>query len=673
MNRFNIAILIIIHICSILLSNKSNQVNCRIDENSIKSFKDNGIVKTVITLDKMEPSVKMDDRYETENWIDNHLNPNEPSLSPSSSPNADKGSSTSTMVIGLLKKAFRLLNLKQMVKNVQQGRSSSGTCLACKITMTGIKYLIDYGRGFEDVAYVTKYLCKTLALQTDRVCDGYEEFVVVMSQVNISSNEVCGFLLGETCNSVAHPLYKWNVRLPDRPLFTKPLFRWPFRAQQSFKVLQISDLHIDLEYRENSNAVCNEPLCCRADSPPSTSSTTKVKTSHRAGYWGDYRDCDVPLRLVDQTFQWIRQNHPDIEYILWTGDIPPHDIWNQTKQSQLEYIDIAGHLFDKYFSHVPIYPVVGNHESLPMNSFPLYSHPAIKQKYSKQWLYDRLSSIWLRWGAYFATRAKKGLKIISLNTNFCNTQNWWVLLNATDPGQQLEWLIQQLTESERLGEMVQIIGHVPPGSNDCAQIWSMNYNQIINRFASIIKGQFFGHTHNDEFEIFYREVRPELDSDHETTYMPTNVAYIGPSVTTFGNVNPGYRIYVIDQQTFDIIDHETYFLNLTEANLARDRMPPQYRLSYRARQAYEMKTLSPTEWHRLVMRMRTPISRKERSARRMQESNRLFKYFHHYFYNLSDNIGDENKCDDENCKYEMLCRLLTAHSYNTTLCQHFLL
>lgn len=57
-------------------------------------------------------------------------------------------------------------------------------------------------------------------------------------------------------------------------------------------------------------------------------------------------------------------------------------------------------------------------------------------------------------GAYFATRAKKGLKIISLNTNFCNTQNWWVLLNATDPGQQLEWLIQQLTESERLGEMV---------------------------------------------------------------------------------------------------------------------------------------------------------------------------------------------------------------------------
>ena len=57
-------------------------------------------------------------------------------------------------------------------------------------------------------------------------------------------------------------------------------------------------------------------------------------------------------------------------------------------------------------------------------------------------------------GAYFAVRAKSGLKIISLNTNFCNNQNWWILVNSTDPGNQLEWLIRQLTESEELNEMV---------------------------------------------------------------------------------------------------------------------------------------------------------------------------------------------------------------------------
>lgn len=120
------------------------------------------------------------------------------------------------------------------------------------------------------------------------------------------------------------------------------------------------------------------------------------------------------------------------------------------------------------------------------------------------------------------------------------------------------------------------------------------------------------------------------------------------------------------------MDHETYYLNLTEANLHRDRMPLQYRLSYSARKAYEMNTLSPSEWHRLVMRMRTPhYSSDERSAGAIQESNRLFKKLHQYFYNLN-NLG-ENKCDDETCKYDMLCRLLTAHSHNMTLCEHFLL
>lgn len=191
-----------------------------------------------------------------------------------------------------------------------------------------------------------------------------------MSQVNISSNEICGFLLGETCNAVAHPLYKWNLPLPDKPFFTMPIFRWPFRTTQQFKVLQISDIHIDLEYQEHANAVCGEPLCCRNSSP---CSRNRTKPTNLAGYWGDYRDCDVPLRLVEETFKTIRQNHPDIDYIIWTGDIPPHDIWKQTKQSQLNYMEIAGKLFDKYFSHIPIYPVVGNHESLPMNRFVCYN------------------------------------------------------------------------------------------------------------------------------------------------------------------------------------------------------------------------------------------------------------------------------------------------------------
>lgn len=46
-------------------------------------------------------------------------------------------------------------------------------------------------------------------------------------------------------------------------------------------------------------------------------------------------------------------------------------------------------------------------------------------------------------------------------------------------------------------------GHIPPGHSDCLKVWSRNYYAIISRYESIITAQFFGHTHFDEFEVFY--------------------------------------------------------------------------------------------------------------------------------------------------------------------------
>lgn len=32
-------------------------------------------------------------------------------------------------------------------------------------------------------------------------------------------------------------------------------------------------------------------------------------------------------------------NVPEIDYILWTGDIPPHDVWESTREGYLELMD----------------------------------------------------------------------------------------------------------------------------------------------------------------------------------------------------------------------------------------------------------------------------------------------------------------------------------------------
>ena len=49
-----------------------------------------------------------------------------------------------------------------------------------------------------------------------------------------------------------------------------------------------------------------------------------------------------------------------------------------------------------------------------------------------------------------------------------------------------------------------------------------------------------------------------------------NVAYLGPSITTESYLNPGYRIYTVDgfyrNSSWQILDFETKYLNLTEAN-----------------------------------------------------------------------------------------------------------
>jgi len=61
---------------------------------------------------------------------------------------------------------------------------------------------------------------------------------------------------------------------------------------------------------------------------------------------------------------------------------------------------------------------------------------------------------------------------------------------------------------------------------------------LIRRYESTIVGQFFGHTHYDSWQVFY-----DLDDDLKR---PLSVAYIGPSVTPFVQLNPGYRVYQVD-------------------------------------------------------------------------------------------------------------------------------
>jgi len=79
-------------------------------------------------------------------------------------------------------------------------------------------------------------------------------------------------------------------------------------------------------------------------------------------------------------------------------------------------------------------------------------------------------------------------------------------------------------------------------------------NIYFNRYESTITAQFFGHTHFDEFELFY---------DTQDLGRPVSIAYVGPSVTPYYDLNPGYRIYYVDGDR----EHSTRVIQFKLSNL----------------------------------------------------------------------------------------------------------
>ncbi len=81
----------------------------------------------------------------------------------------------------------------------------------------------------------------------------------------------------------------------------------------------------------------------------------------------------------------------DIDYIIWTGDIQPHNIWNENKEENLAILrDMVGTM-KKKFPKIPIFPAIGNHESSPASQFP---QPYITDpQYSDKWLRDEIDEL----------------------------------------------------------------------------------------------------------------------------------------------------------------------------------------------------------------------------------------------------------------------------------------
>ena len=91
-----------------------------------------------------------------------------------------------------------------------------------------------------------------------------------------------------------------------------------------------------------------------------------------------------------------------------------------------------------------------------------------KQNYVKLvWLILKLYFTQNVCSIYLQVLAREGLRVISVNTNYCNNFNFWLALNFNDPHKHLHWLYQELKKAEDNRESVYILGHIPTGSESC--------------------------------------------------------------------------------------------------------------------------------------------------------------------------------------------------------------
>uniref|UniRef100_A0A1Y1N7Y8 Sphingomyelin phosphodiesterase n=3 Tax=Photinus pyralis TaxID=7054 RepID=A0A1Y1N7Y8_PHOPY len=468
-------------------------------------------------------------------------------------------------------------------------------CALCRIVT---KIVIEYrraGTNNEIIGDIGKDLCTLFADIGYVTCVGYidltiDTFVFIIdNKPDITPERFCAIRLQEY--GCVDPNYvPWRIDLP--PGRSPSLPRRP--SGQTTSVLHLTDIHYDPLYQPESNADCEDVLCCEI-----TSGIPK-QAIHEAGFWGDYRPCDMPWQSFENLLSQVKNKHR-IDSVYLTGDIISHQVWNTSKEYNQLYITQVLEKIQHTFGTTPVYPILGNHEAHPTDFYPPNS---VEGDFSISWLLDYVAEEWSRWlptstlttirqGGFYTVLVKPGFRIIALNSNVCFTNNIWLVYDDVDPYNQLQWLSDTLLEAEKNQEAVHILSHIPPGDIECSQQWSHEFRRIIERFHNTITGQFNGHTHNDEFKVFFSQIEKDK---------VINVAFNGGSFTTYVGLNPNYKVYTLEVEDGRMLESEQWTFNLSEANQDPYSSPKWYKL-YSFSDIYGFEPFNLPQYQNLIHNM----------------------------------------------------------------------
>jgi len=148
-----------------------------------------------------------------------------------------------------------------------------------------------------------------------------------------------------------------------------------------------------------------------------------------------------------------------------------------------------------------------------------------------------------------------------------------------DPFGQLRWLQGQLEDAASNGNVVWIVGHIPPGMETYSytELWHSEYLKAYRRLISdpvlgaAVAAQLFGHVHADEIR-----------------WLPEAPETMGPillsgAVSPIFRTNPSFRLVEYEPSTGQLLNYLVYWAELPELSTNIT-----WKLGYSAIQAYEV-------------------------------------------------------------------------------------
>lgn len=186
---------------------------------------------------------------------------------------------------------------------------------------------------------------------------------ILRNSSRIDADRICSiWFQHKSCGESEQVLNEFPVNYPIPQPLSESKGAQPPSGEDPLVVVHLSDFHFDPYYMPGSNAVCDEEVCCRANQGYPNN------TNDAAGYWGDYHFCDSPWHVVVDIVERVKKEYKKIDFIYYTGDTVDHFAWKTSVQHNSASIRQMTNYLKQEFPNIPLYPVLGNHETHPENS-----------------------------------------------------------------------------------------------------------------------------------------------------------------------------------------------------------------------------------------------------------------------------------------------------------------